>query len=118
MPKFAIDPEARSFEDLCLHAQILLEDIQAISATVPTLISESLPTVIPPLVACVDRLTAQVSELAQRLALTTMVAPHDCGICDAPLTFVGWDRKYKNWICVSCGWWHTAKDCCETPEES
>ena len=39
--------------------------------------------------------------------------PHDCGMCDAPLVFDGWQEEYATWRCTSCDWWHISKDCCE-----
>ena len=38
---------------------------------------------------------------------------HNCGICDGPLVFVGLGGDYPAWRCARCGWWHTAKDCCD-----
>lgn len=112
--KFATDPEARSFEDLCLHAQILCDDLATLEATVT---NDWAANPVHLLANCVSRLAAQVAELTQRLALTTIAAPHDCGMCDAPLTFVGWEGKYKTWLCGSCGWWHIARHCCHTEED-
>lgn len=64
--KFAIDPEARSFEDICLHAQILCDDLSTLEAT---LADEPFTDPVRLLAACLSRSAAQLAELAQRLAL-------------------------------------------------
>lgn len=39
---------------------------------------------------------------------------HDCGLCDSPLKFNGWnDDGTATWTCTKCNWFHLSTDCCE-----
>lgn len=49
------------------------------------------------------------------MSATVPSPAHDCGICDGALQFDGWSGDFATWKCTNpaCGWWHTAKDCCQ-----
>lgn len=51
-------------------------------------------------------------EDAWRLRLMSQ-CPHDCPMCDGPMTFDQLEGGYPSWVCDHCGRWHIAKDCCE-----
>lgn len=40
------------------------------------------------------------------------LTPHDCGLCDGPLAWLGREGDHDSWRCLNCGWEHTSKDCC------
>lgn len=50
-----------------------------------------------------------------RIEDVTPQAAHDCGLCDSPLRFDGFDDGVAGWVCTDaeCGWWHTSRDCCD-----
>jgi hypothetical protein len=38
--------------------------------------------------------------------------PHDCGLCEGPLRYLGDEDGIPAWECTACGWQHTSQDCC------
>ena len=56
-------------------------------------------------------------EAAARLARAAVQAPHDCGLCDGPLSFDGIEDGHRTWECTRCGWLHTSRDCCDPNPE-
>lgn len=48
-------------------------------------------------------------------ASETPTAPHDCGLCDAPLQFDGMSGGHATYLCTGsdCDSWHISADCCD-----